>query len=129
MREFENSKVILFVSSDELNALMLMQQISHERSYRVFHASDSSAALKFTQYFKPNLFILDHCLPALNGLELYDRLRLRKELQGIPALFISKPPLLYTEMTQRKMLGVCKPFDFPDLLQKIDLLLHGNSPL
>jgi len=129
MREFENSKVILFVSSDETNALALMQHISQERTYRVFHASDSYAALKFTQYFRPNLFIVAHCLPALNGIALYDRLRLRKELQGVPALLLSKPPLPYAEMTQRQMLGVCKPFDFPDLLQKIDLLLHDNSPL
>lgn len=129
MIEFETGKVILFVSGDETNALLLMRHISHERSYRVFHASDSYAALKFTQYFKPNLFILDHCLPSLNGIELYDRLRLRKELQSVPALLMSKPPLPYAEMAQRKMVWVCKPFDCSDLLQKIDMLFHGNSPL
>ncbi len=129
MKEFEINKVILLVSHDETNTLLLMQQISHERSYRIFHASDSYAALKFTQYFKPNLFILDHCLPSLNGIELYDRLRLRKELQGVPALLMSMSPLPSAEMAQRQLAGVCKPFDFPDLLQKIDTLLHGNSSL
>lgn len=125
MKEFEISKVILFVSCDEANALALMQQISQQRSYRIFHASDSYAALKFTQYFKPNLFILDHHLPLMNGIELYDRLHLRKGLQDVPALLMGKPPLPYAEMTQRKIVGVCKPFDFPDLLQRIDRLLYG----
>lgn len=129
MREFEIGKVILLVDSDETSALLLMQQISRERAYRVFHASDSYAALKFTQYFKPHLFILGHCLPSLNGIELYDRLRLRKELQGIPALLMGQPPLPYAEMTPRKIVGACKPFDFSDLLQKIDMLLRSNGAL
>lgn len=128
MREFETSKIILFVGSDELNAMLLMQQISHERSYRIFHASDSSAALKFTQYFRPNLFFLEHCPPVINGIELYDRLHRRKGLEDVPALLMGKPPLPYPEMGQRKIVGVCKPVDLPELIQKIDMLLHGNSP-
>ncbi|HLG63594.1 MAG TPA: response regulator [Ktedonosporobacter sp.] len=129
MRDFEIGKVILLVDSDETSALLLMQRISRERAYRVFHASDSYAALKFTQYFKPHLFILGHCLPSLNGIELYDRLHLRRELQSIPALLMGQPPLPYAEMTPRKIVGACKPFDFSDLLQKIDKLLRSSSAL
>lgn len=129
MREFETSKIILFVGSDELNAVLLMQQISQERPYRVFHASDSYAALKFTQYFRPNLFILEHCPPVINGVELYDRLHLRKGLEHVPALLMGKPPLPYPAMGQRKIVGVCKPVDLQELLQKIDMLLRGSSPL
>ncbi|HEU5231100.1 MAG TPA: response regulator [Ktedonobacteraceae bacterium] len=129
MREFETSKIILFVGSDELNAVLLMQQISHERPYRVFYASDSSAALKFTQYFRPNLFILDHCLPEINGIEQYDRLHRRKGLEHVPALLMGKLPLPYPAMVQRKIVGVCKPIDLQELLQKIDMLLRGSSPL
>ncbi|GCE48948.1 hypothetical protein KTH_38170 [Thermosporothrix hazakensis] len=114
--------VILLVEDDAQHAELLVQAIAQRRPYRVFHASDGPTTLKFTEYFRPNLFILDYRLPAMNGIELYERLRLRRDLQHIPVLMISAA-LPSKEIRERGIVGLRKPFNLQDLFRKIDSLL------
>ncbi|GHO52413.1 response regulator [Ktedonobacter robiniae] len=122
----EASKIILVVEDDEQHALVLAQIISQLRPHRVFHASDGPTTLKFTEHLKPDLFILDYWLPTMNGIELYERLRLRKELQDIPVIIISGF-LPLDEIHARGIESLPKPFDLNELLLKIDTLL-GEQP-
>jgi DNA-binding response OmpR family regulator len=122
MRGQEAQEIILIVEDDDQHAATLAQMISYQRPYRVFHASDGPTTLKFTEHLKPDLFILDYWLPNMNGIELYERIRRRKELQDIPVIMISG--LLPTqELQTRGIVGLPKPYDLNDLLQKIDMLL------
>ena len=127
MRTLEIQKVILIVDDDETYALTLIGEIAQQRPYRVLHASNGYAALKFTRYFRPHLFIITDRLSRMSGLELYDKLHLHKPLQDIPVLMISGG-LVCSEMRKRQIVALGRPFEVCELLQKIDLLLNECRP-
>jgi DNA-binding NarL/FixJ family response regulator len=77
---------ILLVEDDPNIGSFLVEAIAQETPYRAIVASDSNAALKLVRHFTPCLFILDYGLPGMNGIELYDRLHINKELAPIPAI-------------------------------------------
>ena len=79
-------KLILLVEDDPANAQFFLHILTQEASFRVFWATNGMAALHFTQHVKPQLFLLDYYLPDMNGIVLYDRLHMRKELEAVPAL-------------------------------------------
>src|SRR6266849_5120770 len=80
---------ILLVEDDPNIGSFLVEAIAQETPYRAIVASDSHAALKLVRHFTPCLFILDYGLPGMNGIELYDRLHINKELAPIPAILIT----------------------------------------
>jgi DNA-binding response OmpR family regulator len=81
-------KVLLIVADDPDLGEALVYALSHKPHCHVFLATDSFAALKFVRRIKPQLFILEHRLPNMNGIALYHRLQANRELEAIPAIII-----------------------------------------
>ena len=79
---------ILFVKDEHATTQLFLRLLSQETPYHIFWATNGLAALHFTQHVKPQLFLLDYHLPDMNGIQLYDRLHVRKELEAVPALII-----------------------------------------
>ena len=121
-------KAILLVEDDPANAQLFLHILAHETSYRVFWAINGLAALHFTRHVRPGLFLLDYYLPDMNGIVLYDRLHVRKELEAVPALIIGA----YLEaagedIKQRGLRVLEKPFDLDEFLSTIDSILAPSS--
>ena len=81
-------KLILLVEDDPAHAQFFLHILIQEASFRVFWATNGRAALHFTEHVKPQLFLLEYCLPDMHGIILSDRLHARKELEAVPALII-----------------------------------------
>lgn len=112
-------KTILVVEDDELIGVFLAEAISQETAYHPLLVSDGFEALKVTHDFIPSLFLLDYRLPKMNGVELYDRLHAREELETVPAIVVSANLPLH-ELTKRGLLGLKKPFDLDQLLEMVE---------
>jgi CheY-like chemotaxis protein len=81
-----------------------------------FHAFD---LLKKVQ---PDLFLFDHHLPGIDGLELYQWFHAHGAFATIPVLFLSaNAPKEAFE--KQHLFCVSKPFEVENLLQKVDMLL------
>ncbi len=118
------SKTILLVEDDLSIGSFLVEAITQETPYRAIVATDSHTALKLVRHFKPDLFILDYGLPGMNGLELYDRLHINKELAVLPAILITANRHLPQHLIQqRHLIAFLKPFDLDTLLATIETLL------
>ena len=61
---------------------------SHQYAKRV---TSTAAALNFVKHIKPNLFLLEHHLPDIDGLALYGLLHETQELASIPAIIFGVP--------------------------------------
>lgn len=81
-------------------------------------AVDGIQALKIVEAKMPNLFILDYFLLGMNGIELYDRICLIKELERIPAIMISAN-LPRCAVQARRIVGIHKPFEILDVLDAV----------
>jgi len=120
--------LILLVEDDPTNAELFTLLLAHEMPYHVFWATNGLAALHFTKHVKPRLFLLDYYLPDMNGIQLYDRLHARKELEAVPALIMGawlKP--VGEDIKQRGLLAVEKPFDLDEFLSAIESVLASSS--
>jgi CheY-like chemotaxis protein len=116
----------LLVEDDEVHASMLFNVLKQETSYLVYHTSDGQEAWNFLQHVKPHLILLDYLLPRMDGLNLYDRIHEKKELQDLPVLMLSAA-LPRKEIQQRGIVSIQKPFEIDDLLQTIDTLILGET--
>jgi DNA-binding NtrC family response regulator len=73
---------------------------------------------------KPQLFLLDYYLPDMNGIQLYDQLHARKELEAVSALIIGASlEAVGDDIKQRGLLAVEKPFDLDKFLSTIESML------
>jgi DNA-binding response OmpR family regulator len=120
----EPTKTILLVEDDPNISAFLIEAIAQETPYRAIVASDSRAALKLVRHFTPCLFILDYGLPGMNGIELYDRLHINKELAPIPAILITaNRHVPQQQIQQRRLITFMKPFELDSFLDTIETLL------
>ena len=120
----EPTKTILLVEDDPNISTLLVEAIAQETPYRAIVASDSNAALKLVRHFTPCLFILDYGLPGMNGIELYDRLSINRELAPIRAILITaNRQLPQQQIQQRQLITFMKPFELDALLDTIETLL------
>jgi DNA-binding response OmpR family regulator/HPt (histidine-containing phosphotransfer) domain-containing protein len=121
---------ILLIEDDECIAQTLENVLRNEH-YAVDVAVDGQLGWDLVETFSYDLILLDVLLPKLNGIQFCQRLR---------SCNYQMPVLLLTAQDSGadKVLGlnagaddyVVKPFDFPELLARIRVLLRrGNAPL
>jgi DNA-binding response OmpR family regulator len=123
----EPTKTILLVEDDPNISAFLIEAIAQETPYRAIVASDSNATLKLVRHFTPCLFILDYGLPGMNGIELYDRLHINKELAPIPAILITaNRHVPQQQIQQRQLITFMKPLELNAFLATIETLITSS---
>jgi CheY-like chemotaxis protein len=115
-----NVKTILVVEDDEAISELITLVLSQETPYKPLAAVNASEALCLAACSKVDLFVIDYYLPGMNGLELYDTLHSREELQSVPALILTASLEKHEqELQERNVLGLKKPFELDELLLMI----------
>ena len=77
---------------------------------------------------KPQLLLLDYSLPDMNGIQLYDRLHARKDLEAVPALIVGASLKEGEDaIKQRGLLAVEQPFDQDKFLSAIETVFASSS--
>jgi DNA-binding response OmpR family regulator len=117
-------KTILVVAGDADMGAFLHGALLQETAHHVLLAMQGFEALKITHYITPQLFILNYHLLRMNGIELYDRLHARHNLQATPAILLSTylPPH-QQEITKRDMRGMSIPLELDELLATVKTLI------
>lgn len=115
-------KTILVVEDDEAIGDFIVEALKQETEHQALLATDGASALEVAKNLKPNLLLLDHRLPDMNGIELYDRLHMIEGFGEIPAIIMSASLPRY-KLEQRKLTRIEKPFELGDLLRTIEELL------
>jgi CheY-like chemotaxis protein len=117
--EHHSAHLILVVEDDENIGEIIVQTVQSETPCQAICVPNGSQALELVQGVKPRLFLIDYRLPGMNGLELYDHLHSKKELQTIPAVLMSANAPAQ-ELRKRDLYYLKKPFELEELLQVID---------
>jgi|SRR5947209_20619806 len=121
-RAYSAAKVILVVEDDDNIGTFLVEALSQETPYKAVLVTDGFAALKAVHDIKPALFITDYRLPAMDGIELCDRLHILQGLENTPIIIMSAY-LPQEEIKKRNLISLSKPFELDDLLNAINRLL------
>lgn len=109
---------ILIVEDDADIRQFLQQLIEEETPYNTVVIDDGLTALEKAPHIHPCLMLLDYRLPGINGLELYDRLQGKDDIQNVPAIMMSAT-LPTNELQQRGIYQLRKPMDIGGVLRMI----------
>ena len=116
-QSLQNS-TIMIVEDDADIGHFLQQLIEEETPYNSVVIGDGLTALEKAPHIRPCLMLLDYRLPGINGLELYDRLHGKDDVQNIPAIMMSAT-LPTKELEQRGIYQLRKPMDVGGVLRMI----------
>lgn len=84
-------RTILIVECDPAQGKSFTQHFSFKPHHHAKRVNSAAAALHFVKHIKPDLFLLEHHLPDIDGLALYDLLQETKGLASIPAIIFGVP--------------------------------------
>lgn len=73
---------------DQLLVTFSVQRILTNRGYEVETASDGLEGVKVFEQFRPDLVIVDYHMPKMNGVEVIEYIRTKKESK-VPILILS----------------------------------------
>ena len=122
----KSKKTIVVIEDDPDIGALLLEYLHEEQFYHVFLATDGKKALQLIQGIRPNLFVIDQLLPSMNGLEVYDHLRVMPKFETIPVLIISAGGS-EEEVSKRHLPFLRKPFTLEDLDTVVNRLCpHTN---
>ncbi|WP_027078156.1 response regulator [Maribacter antarcticus] len=114
---------------DQFLATYFVQRILSNRGYTVKTASDGLEGVKMFEQFKPDLVIVDYHMPIMNGVEVIEYIRTKKN-SNIPILIMSGS----TDINIKEKgfeLGIAdyleKPVDLDKLVRVVSSLFERAS--
>jgi CheY-like chemotaxis protein len=120
-------KTILVVD-DELANAEVLSLILEEEGYRVFCAGNGRSGLQRATEIQPDLVILDHLMPAMDGAEMARAMRELPALAQVPILMNSSLPEAALRGGSGSYDGFLrKPYSVDAMLAMIRRLLDGAS--
>ncbi|MBI3312089.1 MAG: response regulator [Candidatus Omnitrophica bacterium] len=127
----EEAKARILVVEDEQPTARLLRWQLEECGYAVQVAECGSRALSYADAYRPDLVILDVQLPDIHGYQVCEELRRRYHPWVVPILMLAgtaQPIDQLRGFAHGADAYMTKPFEFPELLRTVSLLL-GNMAL
>ncbi len=122
-------KTILTVD-DEPSQRHFIESILVKKGARVLTAENGTMGLQIARREKPNLILLDLCLPDINGKQICQTLKNDLQTKGIPIIFLtgsSKPGDVIEEYDVGAELHLAKPINAKELVDQVFVTLSEKS--
>ena len=119
------SKTILIVD-DELSILVPLQFLMEKEGYVAKLAQSGKEAIEKIHAIQPDLILLDIMLPDLDGYEIYQMIRHRKEWASIRVIFLTAKNR-DADIAKGLAMGadayITKPFSNTELIKEVRKLI------
>jgi len=119
---------ILLIDDDAAIRMIVAATLEASGDIAVSRAASGEEGLELARAGTPDLILLDHFLPDLDGPDVLRELRRDARLRQVPVIFLTgrSEPEEVAELEELDALGVItKPFRPADLRQRIDDLTAG----
>ena len=114
----------ILVIDDDAALRELLTEVLTDEGWTVTAAADGVAALALLESWRPDLIVLDHVMPRMDGPAFRSAQRARRDLAAIPVLLLSAARDLRAEGDSLGVAAVMpKPFDLDALVATVDRLL------
>jgi CheY-like chemotaxis protein len=121
------SKRILAVD-DEPDVLMIIRTALQGEGFEVETASSGPECLEAAAANPPDLILLDVMMPGMSGFDVLKALKAKPETSTIPIIMLtgfSERKKIQEALTSGIDYYIIKPFDFHDLMTKINQAIAG----
>lgn len=119
------NKTILIID-DEPDLVLLIEGRLKMAGYEVITASDGIAGINTIRSKKPDLVLLDLALPGIDGYEVCTRSKSDLATRHIPIILFTARLVKAIEEIAKELNAddfIAKPFEYQDLLNKIETIL------
>jgi DNA-binding response OmpR family regulator len=119
------NKPTILVIEDENGIRMYLKMMFEKKNFNVIEAVTGTEGHEKILSEHPDIVVLDIAMVGLNGVEIYRRLREHEETKNTPIIFCSALALPADIKVSHELHSdyLNKPFEFPELYQKVvDLL-------
>ncbi len=89
MIDIDNSKVKILLVDDTPENLEVAGSLLAKQDYDLYLADNGETAIELVENFSFDLILLDIMMPGMNGFEVCNTLKSRKEFKDIPIIFIT----------------------------------------
>lgn len=116
-------KRTILIADDEIASIHALEKELKRIGYEVCSVGDGYAALSKAKIINPDLILLDLSLRGLHGLEVKNRLNQDEATANIPVIFLTEKASALERIKGFNLKAddfVAKPFDFVELLARID---------
>ena len=117
----------IVVADDDPDMVSFMALPLTKRGYDIAAGANGEDAIDLVRRYRPDLVILDVCMPLLDGLDACKRLKEDEQLRHIPVMLITAtasllpaPEVLYALEVEGYLI---KPFPVRVLVEKIEQLI------
>ncbi len=121
----------IFIIEDELDLVEAFVIRLKAEGYQIANATDGINAVGRVREEKPDLILLDICLPGRNGFEVFQQLQQDPATEHIPVIFVTARSAV-EDRQKARLLGaagyVVKPFQWNNLRKLIHEVLVTFSP-
>ncbi len=125
----QRQRRVLVIDDDEALRELLSEMLTEE-GWTVKEAADGLAALALLEGWRPDLIVLDHLMPRMDGPAFLHAQRARSDIAAIPVLLLSamRDRDLQVEANQPGVVAaMSKPFDLDALLALVERLLAESE--
>jgi len=129
----EEGKIMakILIVEDHYMSRQVLSTLFDSMGHRVLEAKEGWSALVIARCEQPDLVITDILLPAMNGIELAQRLRAMPSMEGKPIIFYTATSRLPEEIDLGEAFGTCyvipKPSDPRFILDAVNKVLGNTS--
>lgn len=121
----------IFVIEDEPDLVQALVMRLKAEGYRAVFAEDGISALERARAEKPDLILLDICLPGRDGFEVFQQLRQDPVTERIPIIFLTARSSVEDRQKARHLGAagyVIKPFQWASLIKLLHDVLSAPGP-
>jgi DNA-binding response OmpR family regulator len=111
-------KPVVLVAEDDPSVRMTLEFVLEDEGFAVLLAGDGQKALEIAREEHPDVILLDHLMPKLEGRQVFEALRGHEETSSIPVFVLSGMEAgAGNEWPGAHFVG--KPFSPDDLIARI----------
>ena len=121
----------IFIIEDESDLVRALVMRLKAEGYQTACVTDGINALERAREEKPDLILLDICLPGCNGFEVFQQLQQDPAMEHIPIVFLTARSTVEDRQKARHLGAagyVIKPFQWAALIKLIHDVLSALSP-
>ncbi len=121
----------IFIIEDESELVQALVMRLKAEGFQTACVTDGISALERAREEKPDLILLDICLPGCNGFEVFQQLRQDPAMERIPIVFLTASSTVEDRQKARHMGAagyVIKPFQWANLIKLVHDVLSAFGP-
>ena len=124
--------MIILVAEDTDDIRLMIKVMLENQGHRVVEASDGREAVELATRERPDVILMDLCMPVMDGVEAISCLRARPETSKMPIIAVTAH-CADSVWRSRAIHAGClecigKPVDFAHLYQVITRVVSRESP-